>query len=230
MPCRAIRGGCLIACGGPPSSRATVTMLRSARPTLRRRAWSRAAVVILGAGYGGRRSLRRSIEDLHQCVGDEALEIDETSIMVLKHCGRRGYSGMAEVGNRPVPKKLLKRGVRDMVRISNAHEWHRLRPVVLHVAAEASAGGPLAFAQDGDLITLDVAARSLHLHVDQETLDRRRAAWVPPAPHAERGYAKPYIDRVLQADPSPISTFSSAGPARRCRATITDCISTEHAS
>jgi dihydroxy-acid dehydratase len=108
---------------------------------------------------------------------------------------------MAEVGNMPLPQKLLRKGVRDMVRISDARmSGTAYGTVVLHVAPEAAAGGPLALVRNGDLITLDVAARSLHLHVDQAELDRRRAAWTPPEPPATRGYARLYVDHVLQAD------------------------------
>jgi L-arabonate dehydrase len=108
---------------------------------------------------------------------------------------------MAEVGNMPIPQKLLRQGVRDMIRISDARmSGTAYGTVVLHVAPEATAGGPLAFVRNGDTITLDVAARRLHLHVDEAEMARRRAAWVPPAPHAVRGYAKLYIDHVLQAD------------------------------
>ena len=151
--------------------------------------------------HTGRAVVFESIEDLHHRIDDDELDIDATCIMVLKHCGPKGYPGMAEVGNMPLPRKLLRQGVRDMVRISDARmSGTAYGTVVLHVAPEATAGGPLALVQNGDLITLDVAARQLHLHVDDLALQQRRAAWVPPAPHAERGYAKLYIDHVLQAD------------------------------
>ena len=151
--------------------------------------------------HTGRAVVFESVEEMHEAVNDEALDIDESSVMVLKNCGPKGYPGMAEVGNMPLPAKLLKKGVRDMVRISDARmSGTAYGTVVLHVAPEATAGGPLALVKTGDLITLDVAARSLHLHVEEEELARRRAAWVPPKPHAERGYAKLYLDHVLQAD------------------------------
>jgi len=108
---------------------------------------------------------------------------------------------MAEVGNMPLPAKLLRQGVRDMIRISDARmSGTAYGTVVLHVAPEATVGGPLALVRNGDLITLDVPARSLHLHVDEAELAARRAAWVPPAPHATRGYPRLYLDHVLQAD------------------------------
>jgi dihydroxy-acid dehydratase len=151
--------------------------------------------------HTGRAVVFETIEDLHHLIDDDDLDIDETCIMVLKNCGPKGYPGMAEVGNMPLPQKLLRKGVRDMIRISDARmSGTAYGTVVLHVAPEAAAGGPLALVRNGDLITLDVAARSLHLHVEAEEMERRRAAWIPPEPHATRGYAKLYIDHVLQAD------------------------------
>ena len=151
--------------------------------------------------HTGRAVVFESVEAMHDAVDDDALDIDASCIMVLKHCGPKGYPGMAEVGNMPIPAKLLREGVRDMVRISDARmSGTAYGTVVLHVAPEATAGGPLALVQNGDLITLDVEGRSLHLHVDDAELDRRRKAWIPPQPHAERGYTKLYIDHVLQAD------------------------------
>jgi L-arabonate dehydrase len=138
---------------------------------------------------------------MHHAVDDETLDIDASCVMVLKNCGPRGYPGMAEVGNMPLPQKLLREGVRDMIRISDARmSGTAYGTVVLHVAPEAAAGGPLALVQNGDLITLDVAAGSLHLHVSDEELGRRRAAWAPPASPATRGYTKLYVDHVLQAN------------------------------
>jgi dihydroxy-acid dehydratase len=151
--------------------------------------------------HTGRAVVFETIEDLHHRVDDGDLDIDETCIMVLKNCGPKGYPGMAEVGNMPLPQKLLKKGVRDMIRISDARmSGTAYGTVVLHVAPEAAAGGPLALVQNGDLITLDVPARSLHLHVEAQEMERRRAAWVAPEPHATRGWAKLYVDHVLQAD------------------------------
>jgi dihydroxy-acid dehydratase len=151
--------------------------------------------------HTGRAVVFESVEEMHHAVDDEALDIDASCIMVLKNCGPKGYPGMAEVGNMPLPGKLLRQGVRDMIRISDARmSGTAYGTVVLHVAPEASAGGPLALVQNGDLITLDVPARSLHLHVSADELAARRAAWVPPAPHATRGYQRMYVDHVLQAD------------------------------
>ncbi|WP_315766040.1 MULTISPECIES: IlvD/Edd family dehydratase [unclassified Bradyrhizobium] len=151
--------------------------------------------------HTGRAVVFESVEEMHDAVDDESLDIDASCIMVLKNCGPKGYPGMAEVGNMPLPAKLLRQGVRDMIRISDARmSGTAYGTVVLHVAPEATVGGPLALVKNGDMITLDVAARALHLHVSDEELATRRAAWTPPKPHAARGYQKLYIDHVLQAD------------------------------
>jgi len=151
--------------------------------------------------HTGRAVVFESVEEMHHAVDDEALDIDSTCIMVLKNCGPKGYPGMAEVGNMPLPAKLLRQGVRDMIRISDARmSGTAYGTVVLHVAPEATVGGPIALARNGDLITLDVSARSLHLHVSDDELAARRAAWVAPPPHATRGYQRMYVDHVLQAD------------------------------
>jgi dihydroxyacid dehydratase/phosphogluconate dehydratase len=136
-----------------------------------------------------------SIEDLHERINDDALATDENSVMVLKYCGPKGYPRMAEVGNMPLPPKLLKRGITDVVRISDARmSGTAYGTVVLHTAPESAAGGHLALVQTGDLITLDVAERRLHLHVDDAELAKRRAAWTPPPEPMERGYVKLYVD------------------------------------
>ena len=151
--------------------------------------------------HTGRAVVFQDSDDFHARIDDEALDIDEHCIMVLKNCGPKGYPGMAEVGNMPLPPKILRRGITDMVRISDARmSGTAYGTVVLHTAPEAAAGGPLALVQDGDLITLDVPARRLHLHVDDDELARRLALWRPPAPPMQSGYWKLYIDHVLQAD------------------------------
>ncbi len=151
--------------------------------------------------HTGRAVVFESVEELHHAVDDDGLDIDEGCVMVLKNCGPKGYPGMAEVGNMPLPQKLLRRGVRDMVRISDARmSGTAYGTVVLHVAPEAAAGGPLALVRGGDLITLDVPAGRLHLHVDEAELAARRAAWRAPEPPAARGYTRLYVDHVLQAD------------------------------
>jgi dihydroxy-acid dehydratase len=151
--------------------------------------------------HTGRAVVFESPEAMHAAIEDDDLDIDASCIMVLKNCGPKGYPGMAEVGNLPIPRKLLRAGVRDMVRISDARmSGTAYGTVVLHVAPEAAAGGPLAAVRNGDLITLDVPARRLHLHVDEQELARRTAALQLPPPHATRGYAKLFVEHVLQAD------------------------------
>jgi dihydroxy-acid dehydratase len=150
--------------------------------------------------HRGRAVVFESIEDYKRRILDPDLPIDRDSVMVLKNCGPRGYPGMAEVGNMGLPPKLLAAGVTDMVRISDARmSGTAYGAVVLHVAPEAAAGGPLALVREGDLIELDVPARRLHLHVDDEELARRRSEWRPPAPPAS-GYQSLYVQSVLQAD------------------------------
>ena len=151
--------------------------------------------------HTGRAVVFESVEELHHAIDDDSLDIDASCVMVLKYCGPKGYPGMAEVGNMPLPQKLLREGVRDMIRISDARmSGTAYGTVVLHVAPEAAAGGPLALVRNGDLITLDVAAGRLHLHVSDEELQVRRGDWVPPSPAATRGYTKLYIEHVLQAN------------------------------
>ncbi|WP_419805327.1 IlvD/Edd family dehydratase [Terriglobus sp.] len=142
-----------------------------------------------------------TIEDLRARINDDSLDIDENSVMVLQNCGPRGYPGMAEVGNLPLPPKLLKRGITDMVRISDARmSGTAYGTVVLHCAPEAAVGGNLALVQNGDLITLDLESRTLELHVSDEDLAVRRALWQPPTNTPDRGYTKLYIEHVMQAD------------------------------
>ena len=133
-------------------------------------------------------------------VDDPDLDIDETCVMVMKNCGPKGYPGFSEVGNMALPAKILKKGVTDMVRISDARmSGTAYGTVVLHTAPESAVGGPLALVRDGDMIELDVAGRRLHLDVSDEELETRRAAWQPPeAP--DRGYARIYHDHVMQAN------------------------------
>jgi L-arabonate dehydrase len=141
-----------------------------------------------------------TIEDFKAKIDDENLDIDENSIMVLKGCGPKGYPGMAEVGNMALPPKILRKGITDMVRISDARmSGTAYGTVVLHVAPEAAAGGPLALVRTGDIIELDVPARRLHLDVSDAELAKRRATWVAPEP-PKRGYYKLYVEHVQQAD------------------------------
>ena len=168
--------------------------------------------------HTGRAVVFEDSDDFHRRIDDEDLDVDETCILVLKNCGPKGYPGMAEVGNMPLPPKVLRKGITDMVRISDARmSGTAYGTVVLHTAPEAAAGGPLALVQDGDLITLDVAQRRLHLHVDDAELERRRAGWQPPVPPLGSGYWKLYIDHVLQADEGADLDFLRGQP-RRVRA------------
>ena len=149
--------------------------------------------------HRGRAVVFEDIEDFHARIDDDALDIDEHCIMVLKNCGPKGYPGMAEVGNMPLPPKILQRGITDMVRISDGRmSGTAYGTVVLHTSPEAAAGGPLALVQNGDMIELDVAGRRLHLEVSDEELARRRLSWKPPQ-HPTRGYQKLYVDHVQQA-------------------------------
>ncbi|HLH20320.1 MAG TPA: L-arabinonate dehydratase [Bryobacteraceae bacterium] len=151
--------------------------------------------------HAGRAIVFENIEHYKQRIEDPALEADETSVLVLKNCGPKGYPGMAEVGNMGLPPKLLKRGITDMVRISDARmSGTAYGTVVLHVCPEAAAGGTLALVREGDRIELDVENRRLHLDVADAELERRRAAWQPPQPPMSGGYQRLYFDHVLQAD------------------------------
>ena len=151
--------------------------------------------------HTGRAVVFENADDLHQRIDDENLDIDEHCIMVLKHCGPKGYPGMSESGNMPLPPKVLRKGITDMVRISDARmSGTAYGTVVLHTAPEAAAGGPLAVVRSGDTITLDVPNRSLHLHISDEDLAERLAGWTAPTPPLQSGYWKLYVDHVLQAD------------------------------
>jgi L-arabonate dehydrase len=142
-----------------------------------------------------------NIEDYHKRIEDPDLVVDENSILVLKNCGPCGYPGMAEVGNMGLPPKVLKRGIKDMVRISDARmSGTAYGTVILHVAPEAAIGGPLALVRDGDMIEVDVEARKIHLDVSEEKLEARRSKWRKPEPAMKGGYQQLYVDRVMQAD------------------------------
>ena len=166
----------------------------------------RGAIIKLAAAsphllsHRGRAIVFDSIEHFNARIDDESLDIDERCVMVLKNCGPRGYPGMPEVGNMRLPPKLLRRGIADIVRISDARmSGTAYGTVVLHTSPEAAVGGPLALVQEGDMISLDVNRRTLRVEVDEATLADRRDRWVPPrAP--ERGYARLYVEHVLQAD------------------------------
>lgn len=150
--------------------------------------------------HRGRAVVFEDIEHLHNSVDDETLDIDETCVMVLKGAGPKGYPGFAEVGNMPLPAKLLRKGITDIVRVSDGRmSGTAFGTVVLHVAPEAAVGGPLALVKTGDIIELNVPERKLHLEVSDAELERRKAEWVPPKP-PERGWYRLFFDHVLQAD------------------------------
>jgi L-arabonate dehydrase len=151
--------------------------------------------------HTGRAVVFEDIEDFHGRIDDPDLDVDETSVLVLKNCGPRGYPGMPEVGNMPLPPKLLKKGVTDMVRISDARmSGTAYGTVVLHVAPEAAAGGVLGLVESGDLVELDVAERRLQLLVSDEELEARRRAQPAPQTRAARGYSHLYVEHVMQAN------------------------------
>ena len=151
--------------------------------------------------HRGRAVVFTSIEDYHERIVDPDLDIDETCVMVLQGCGPKGYPGMAEVGNMGLPPKILARGVKDMVRISDARmSGTAYGTVILHTAPETAAGGPLAVVRDGDMIEIDVAERRIHLDIPDDELARRLATLEPPQPPMASGYYKLYFDTVMQAD------------------------------
>ncbi len=151
--------------------------------------------------HRGRAVVFEDIDDYKARVDDPDLDIDASSVMVLKNCGPKGYPGMPEVGNMGLPAKILREGVTDMVRISDARmSGTAYGTVVLHTAPESAAGGPLALVENGDMIELDVQARRLHLDVSDEELARRQAAWQPALAPEKRGYANLYVEHVNQAD------------------------------
>jgi len=150
--------------------------------------------------HRGRAVVFENIEDFHRRIDDPKLDVDARSILVLKNCGPKGYPGMAEVGNMPLPPKLLRKGVVDMVRISDARmSGTAYGTVVLHISPEAAAGGTLALVHNGDTIEMDVSKHRLELLVDEEELQSRKAKWRLPKPPLERGYWRLYYDHVLQA-------------------------------
>jgi len=150
--------------------------------------------------HRGKAVVFENIDDFHNRVDQQDLDIDANSVMVLKNVGPKGYPGMAEVGNMPIPKKLLAEGVTDMVRISDGRmSGTAFGTVVLHVSPESAVGGVLGLVKDGDLINLSVSKRSLHLEVSDEELQKRREAIQTDQHPQARGYVKLYVDHVLQA-------------------------------
>ncbi len=151
--------------------------------------------------HKGRAVVFENITDFYAKIDDPDLDIDEHCVMVLKHVGPKGYPGMAEVGNMPLPKKILKKGITDMVRISDGRmSGTAYGTVVLHVSPEAAVGGTLGLVENGDIIELDVPNRKLHLHVDEHELEKRRSQYQHTNGENARGYVKLYVDHVLQAD------------------------------
>jgi dihydroxy-acid dehydratase len=150
--------------------------------------------------HTGKALVFNEIEEYMSVVEDKDLPVTPDTILVLKNSGPKGYPGFPEVGNLPMPKKMLDQGVTDMVRISDARmSGTAYGTVVLHVSPESTIGGPLAFVENGDEIELDVPNRKLNLLISPEELAKRKAAWVPPKPKAERGWSKMYIEHVQQA-------------------------------
>jgi dihydroxy-acid dehydratase len=150
--------------------------------------------------HKGRAVVFKDMADLTARINNPNLDVEENDILVLQNAGPVGAPGMPEVGNFPIPGKLLSRGVRDMVRISDARmSGTAFGTIVLHVAPESAIGGPLALVKDGDEIELDVSRRSIVLHVSEAELTERQSHWQPPSRQFERGYGRLYIDHVLQA-------------------------------
>ncbi|MEY4697453.1 MAG: hypothetical protein RIT14_1881, partial [Pseudomonadota bacterium] len=151
--------------------------------------------------HRGRAVVFEDIDDYKARIDDEALDIDETCVMVLKNCGPKGYPGMAEVGNMGLPPKILRKGITDMVRISDARmSGTAFGTVCLHTSPEAAVGGPLAIVQNGDFIELDVPNRRLHLDVPEAEIARRMAAWTPRVAPPDSGYARLHHSHVMGAD------------------------------
>ncbi|MGR3586571.1 MAG: L-arabinonate dehydratase, partial [Pseudooceanicola nanhaiensis] len=147
--------------------------------------------------HRGRAVVFEDIDDYKAKINDDALDIDETCVMVLKNCGPKGYPGMAEVGNMGLPPKVLKKGITDMIRISDARmSGTAYGTVILHTSPEAAAGGPLAVVRNGDMIEVDVAARRLHLDISEAELKERLAAWKPQVERPLNGYARMFFDHV----------------------------------
>ncbi|MEO6188723.1 MAG: IlvD/Edd family dehydratase [Ginsengibacter sp.] len=150
--------------------------------------------------HTGKAIVFENIDEYKNIIDDDSLEVDENNILVLKNVGPKGYPGMPEVGNMGVPKKLLVKGIHDMIRISDGRmSGTGFGTVVLHVSPEAALGGNFAVIKTGDMITLDVPNRTLNVEVSEEELNKRKAAFTPLPPVAERGYVQMYINHVQQA-------------------------------
>jgi dihydroxy-acid dehydratase len=151
--------------------------------------------------HRGRAIVFDSLEDLDERINDPDLDVDAESVLVLRNCGPTGFPGMPEVGNLPIPSKLLAAGVTDMVRVSDARmSGTAYGTVILHVAPEAAVGGPLGLVRDDDWISLDVEGRTLTLEVSDDELELRRSHFTAPTDTPSRGYTRLYIEHVQQAD------------------------------
>ena len=165
-------------------------------------------------GSSGPAVVFNDYNDMNARLDDPDLDVTADSVMILRQAGPQGGPGMPEWGMMPIPKKLLKQGVRDMLRLSDARmSGTSYGACVLHVAPESHIGGPLALVRDGDLIQLDVANRQLNLLVDPAEMARRQAAWTPPPKKYLRGWTGLYLDHVTQADEGCDLDFLHHGPA-----------------
>ena len=151
--------------------------------------------------HTGRAIVFDSFDEMNARIDDPALDVDESSVLVLRNAGPKGAPGMPEWGNLPIPQKLLRAGIRDMVRISDARmSGTSYGACVLHVSPESFVGGPLALLKDGDIVELDVPERQLNMRVNDDELGRRRAAWKPKEGIYQRGYGRLYMQHIKQAD------------------------------
>src|SRR4030095_1680118 len=151
--------------------------------------------------HKGRAVVFENIEDYHARIDDPNLDIDETCVMVLKYVGPVGYPGMPEVGNMALPKKILDKGIKDMVRISDGRmSGTAYGTTILHVSPESAIGGNLALVQNGDMIELDVPNKKIHLGVSDDELAKRRKKWEKEEYASDRGYVNLYVKHVMQAD------------------------------
>jgi dihydroxy-acid dehydratase len=151
--------------------------------------------------HSGRALVFDDYPSMKAAIDDEALDVDADSVLVLRNAGPQGGPGMPEWGMLPIPAKLVKQGVRDMLRLSDARmSGTSYGACILHVSPESHVGGPLALLKTGDLITVDIDARSIRMEVPDEELARRQAAWAPPVVHFERGYGWMFSRHIGQAD------------------------------
>ena len=151
--------------------------------------------------HTGKAIVFESLQDMEDRINDPELDVDENSVLILKNVGPKGAPGMPEVGQIPIPRKLLKQGIRDMVRISDGRiSGTSYGTLIVHVAPESTVGGALALVQNGDIIELDIESRYLNLKIDEKKMDLRKKMWQEPKPHYDRGYGALFEERVLQAD------------------------------